>query len=348
MPHSSTTAVGQFSCLGCGHVRDRVLYVGTDYLSQRRFPVLACAGCGLIQTAEDGTGDAPHPYDEYYGKRQSIFEPITNRLRRRRLLKNLREKSPGAILDVGCGRGGFLVAMRGAGWRVAGVERPVSAYQALWRAERLDVSTDDWERSEYPDASFDVVTFWHVFEHLPSPHQALERASRTLRSDGTLVIAVPNIAGVQARLFKTRWFHLDVPRHLVHYSIGSLRMLLKQHAFVVTSVNHYSFEYDTFGAIQSALNACCRTQNLLFDLLMHRRSVGSIVTRADPRELADLVLTAWLTIPLALVAVPFCWVTSWAGQGATIEVYAKKSDSEPNAMAKASGPFDTPDGFDTT
>lgn len=327
MHRSAATEVTPGSCVGCGHTLDRMLYVGTDYLSQRRFPVLACARCGLIQTAEDGDGDAPDCYTEYYGKRQSAFEPVTNWLRRRRLLRNVRANTPGTILDVGCGRGGFLVAMRDAGWCAAGVERPIPVYQALWRTRGLQVSTRDWDQSEYPDASFDVVTFWHVFEHLPSPHHAIERASKALKRDGTLVIAVPNITGVQARLFKARWFHLDVPRHLVHYSIESLRTLLQQHALVVTSVNHYSFEYDTFGAIQSALNVCCNTQNLLFDLLMHRRSVGSIVNRAHARERADLALTALLTIPLALLALPFCWVTAWAGQGATVEVYARKSGS---------------------
>ncbi len=316
-----------FSCVGCGHDLDRVLYTGIDYISQRRFPLLACPRCGLIQTAFDGAADAPDAYAGYYGKRHGAFEPVTNWLRRRRVLSAVRADTAGAILDVGCARGGFLIAMRDAGWRVAGVERPVLVYEELWRERHLDVSTRAWGESAYSDASFDVVTFWHVFEHLPSPHEALEHASRVLTRDGTLVIAVPNITSVQARLFKARWFHLDVPRHLVHYSIDSLRTLLREHAFAVTSVNHYSFEYDTFGAIQSGLNVCCRTQNLLFDLLLHRRSMESILKRADARELADLALTVLLTIPLALLAVPLCWVTSWAKQGATVEVYAKKSGS---------------------
>jgi 2-polyprenyl-3-methyl-5-hydroxy-6-metoxy-1,4-benzoquinol methylase len=318
------TSASRTRCAGCGHAADRLLYVGTDYISRRQFPVRACDGCGLVQTAV-ASDDASEAYSEYYGQRQSAFEPITNWLRRRRLFRVIRADKPGAILDVGCGRGSFLAAMRAEGWRVAGVERPVPLYQELWSTARLDVSTRDWDQTENPDASLDVVTFWHVFEHLPAPHQALDRASRVLTTGGTLVIAVPNIAGAQARIFKARWFHLDVPRHLIHYSIESLSALLRQHGFVVASVRHYSFEYDTFGAIQSALNLCCRTQNLFFDLLMRRRSVGSILKRADARELGDLALTALLTIPLTLLAVPFCWVTSWAKRGATIEVYAKKT-----------------------
>lgn len=321
---ATQTSASRAPCAGCGHAADRLRYVGTDYISRRSFPVVECDRCGLVRT-EASPGDASEAYSEYYGQRQSAFESITNWLRRRRVLRVLRTDKPGAILDVGCGRGGFLAAIRAAGWRVAGVERPVPGYQNLWTTARLDVSTRDWEQTEYPNASFDVVTFWHVFEHLPAPHEALERASRVLTAGGILVIAVPNIAGAQARIFKTRWFHLDVPRHLLHYSLDSLRPLLRQHGFTIASVGHYSFEYDTFGAIQSALNVCCRNQNLLFDLLMRRRSPGSILRRANARELGDLALTAGLTIPLTLWAVPFCWVTSWAKQGATIEVYARKT-----------------------
>lgn len=320
------TSASPIRCAGCGRSAERLLYVGTDYASGRRYPVLACERCGLVQTAV-GSADASAAYGDYYGRRQSAFEGVTNWLRRRRLLRVIGSAQPGAILDVGCGRGGFLAAMRDAGWRVAGVERPVPAYQTLWRTSRLDVSTHDWDQRAYPEASFDVVTFWHVFEHLPAPHDALETASRVLTAGGTLVIAVPNIAGTQARLFETRWFHLDVPRHLVHYSLDSLSALLHQHNFTITTVGRYSFEYDTFGAIQSALNVCCRRQNLLFDLLTRRQSVGSILRRPDARDVGDLLLTAILTIPLILWAVPFCWLTSWAKRGATIEVYARKSQA---------------------
>jgi 2-polyprenyl-3-methyl-5-hydroxy-6-metoxy-1,4-benzoquinol methylase len=324
MPDPLTTAVSSVPCAGCGCQIDRLLYVGTDYISGGRFPVLACDERGLVRTA--GTArDHSEAYSGYYGRRQSAFEPFTNRLRRRRLLRVVRPVRTGAILDVGCGRGGFLLAMRKVGWRVAGVERPVPVYQGVWEAVGLDVSTNEWDRTGHPDASFDVVTLWHVFEHLPAPHQALEIASRLLTDRGTLVIAVPNIAGAQARLFKTRWFHLDVPRHLVHYSLGSLSALLRQHGFAVRSAKNYSFEYDTFGAIQSALNVCCVTQNLLFDLLMRRRTATSILRRADPRELVDLALTALLVGPLTVCAIPLCWMTSWVKRGATIEVYATRT-----------------------
>jgi predicted SAM-dependent methyltransferase len=190
------------------------------------------------------------------------------------------------------------------------------------------VKAGTWDDADFPDRSFDVVTFWHVFEHLSSPHQALQKVSRVLKPDGLLVIAVPDIAGLQARLFKRNWFHLDVPRHLFHFSLDTLSALLQQHGFAITTVNHYSFEYDTFGALQSALNTICRTKNLLFDLLMRRKTLRAIVTRSAPRELADLVLTAFLTPPLLALSLPFCVIASWAHRGATIEVCARKEQPD--------------------
>jgi 2-polyprenyl-3-methyl-5-hydroxy-6-metoxy-1,4-benzoquinol methylase len=324
MPTSNRSRV----CAGCGAPLDQIAYLDADYIHQE-LPVLACEGCGLVQTGVDETV-ASEAYAGYYGKRQSFFETITNRLRERRIVRALRRDEPGTILDVGCGRGGFLARMRATGWTVAGVERPGSAYEEVWKRNGIAVQTGTWDDADFPDGSFDVVTFWHVFEHLPSPHRALQKVSRVLKPDGVLVIAVPDIAGLQARLFNSNWFHLDVPRHLFHFSLDTLSALLRRHEFTIIAVNRYSFEYDTFGAIQSALNAVCRTKNLLFDLLMRRKTLGASVARSDFRELGDLILTAFLTPPLLALALPFCVLASWARQGGTIEVYARSVPSQPH------------------
>ncbi|MBI3607389.1 MAG: class I SAM-dependent methyltransferase [Nitrospirae bacterium] len=323
-----TTSNKSRACAGCGAPLDRIASLGTDYITHQEFPVQACDGCGLVQTGidESTVSDA---YAGYYGKRQSFFEAITNRLRERRIVRALRRDEPGTILDVGCGRGGFLARMRAAGWTATGLERPGSGYEEVWKRNGIAVKTGTWDDAEFSDGLFDVVTFWHVFEHLPSPRRALQKVSFVLKPDGMLVIAVPDIDGLQARLFKANWFHLDVPRHLFHFSLDTLSALLQQHGFTIIAVNRYSFEYDTFGAMQSALNTICRTKNLLFDFLMRRKTLGAIATRSAPRELADLALTALLTLPLLAFSLPFCVIASWAKRGGTIEVYARNRRSQP-------------------
>jgi SAM-dependent methyltransferase len=323
------------ACAGCGGPLDRITNFATDYITNQRFPVLTCDCCGLVQTGVDER-TAVEAYAGYYGRRQSFFESVTNRLRERRIVRALRRNEPGAILDVGCGRGGFLARMRAAGWTVAGLERPGSVYAEAWERHGFPVRIGAWDDAEFPECSFDVVTFWHVFEHLPSPGRALEKASRVLKPGGVLVIAVPDIAGLQARLFKADWFHLDVPRHLVHFSLDTLSALLHRQGFAVIAINRYSFEYDTFGALQSALNTVCRTKNLLFDLLMRRKTLGAIVTRSDPRELADLALTTFLTPPLFALSLPFCMIASWACRGGTIEVYAQLGQTPPRTSPSIS------------
>lgn len=316
-------------CAGCGAPLDRIAYLGADYITHQEFPVLACEGCRLVQTGVDQTV-ASKSYAGYYGKRQSFFEVITNRLRERRIVRALRRAEPGMILDVGCGRGGFLARMRAAGWTATGLERPGSGYEEVWKRHGLAVKTGTWDDADFSVGLFDVVTFWHVFEHLPSPRRALQKVSRVLKPNGVLVIAVPDIAGLQGRLFKTDWFHLDVPRHLFHFSLDTLSALLQQHGFTIIVVNRYSFEYDTFGAMQSALNTICRTKNLLFDVLMRRKTLGAIAARSAPRELADLALTVLLTVPLLALSLPFCVIASWAKRGGTIEVHARNGRSQPH------------------
>ena len=82
------------------------------------------------------------------------------------------------------------------------------------------------EEAPIDAGSYDVVTIWHVLEHLDDPGAALERIHSWLRPRGGLLVGVPNLRSLQARLGGDRWYHLDVPRHRVHFTGGGLRALL--------------------------------------------------------------------------------------------------------------------------
>jgi SAM-dependent methyltransferase len=119
------------------------------------------------------------------------------------------------LLDIGAARGDFLHAMRARGWAVAGIEP--------WAKENphnltiLDESFPD--ECSLPEESFDVVTAWAVFEHLHDPRKAFAQAARLLRPDGTLVLQVPNLRSINARLARLE----DVPRHLYFFNPDTLR-----------------------------------------------------------------------------------------------------------------------------
>jgi len=164
----------------------------------------------------------------------------------------------GHLLDVGCGDGTFLLAARAAGWSVAGTEMNT----APARQAGLDVYAAISDvRSLAP---FDSITLWHTFEHLTDPRATLGEIRGLLSPKGVLIIAVPNAGGLQARAFGAKWFHLDVPRHLYHFTRPSLANLLRSEGFIPFREWHQEFEYDLLGWSQSALNSGARaSQSLL-------------------------------------------------------------------------------------
>jgi 2-polyprenyl-3-methyl-5-hydroxy-6-metoxy-1,4-benzoquinol methylase len=137
------------------------------------------------------------------------------------------------LLDVGCGTGEFLATMKAAGWQVQGLERDERA--AVWASEhhQIAISTGSVEQLSVSTQQYDVISLWHVLEHLYDPGQALEIIARRLQENGVLLIAVPNIAGLDARIYKSNWVALDAPRHVNHFSLDTLARLGSKHGFTL-------------------------------------------------------------------------------------------------------------------
>ncbi|MBL8256259.1 MAG: class I SAM-dependent methyltransferase [Pseudoxanthomonas mexicana] len=118
----------------------------------------------------------------------------------------------GRLLDVGCGNGAFLLRARAAGWQVQGIEPDPGAAEVA-RRQNLEVRNCDIGTFS-PEVTFDWITLSHVFEHLHSPRESLQRMHGWLRPGGGLWMALPNPTGVGHRVFGRNWFSLDPPRHV--------------------------------------------------------------------------------------------------------------------------------------
>jgi SAM-dependent methyltransferase len=140
--------------------------------------------------------------------------------------------SAGKILDVGCAHCSFLLALNSRRWQRMGVEyiREVTEIVQSY-VPSLEVHPGDIHSAELDDDSLDVVTYWHVFEHLHDPRQNLKRTLELLRPGGHLFISVPRFDNWQPRTFKNFWHCFDVPRHLHHFSQRSLEILLEEVGF---------------------------------------------------------------------------------------------------------------------
>lgn len=147
---------------------------------------------------------------------------------KRRLLSRFCAR--GALLDVGCGTGEFLAFMRASGWQVRGLERDPAAADWGRRNFQLDIETGSVQDLKAGSPS-DVITLWHVLEHLYSPKAALLHLRDQLTEDGQLIIAAPHIESFDARVYGSEWIALDVPRHVNHFTLPALQRLAETCGF---------------------------------------------------------------------------------------------------------------------
>ncbi|MBX7152090.1 class I SAM-dependent methyltransferase [bacterium] len=139
----------------------------------------------------------------------------------------------GSILDLGCGTGEFLSEMKRYDWRVAGIEPSAEAAAFARKKLQLNVTTGTIDTEIAQDQTFDVITMWHVLEHVHDAKRALQNISVKLKPEGILVIAVPNISSFDASIYGCDWIALDPPRHLYHFTPQSMTTLLQRSGFSV-------------------------------------------------------------------------------------------------------------------
>lgn len=240
--------------------------------------VVVCDGCGLGRLHPQPDVDRIREFypQEYYGHSGTKFtgaiETIVGVVAGRQARYVARGLPPGArILDVGCGRGVLLGALLKRGCEAHGVE--LSRDAALGADPAIAIRIVPKLRDAgFSDGYFDRVILWHVLEHLPDPRETLLEIRRILKPGGKVIVAVPNFSSWQARWAGAAWFHLDLPRHLFHFPLPSLRRLLKSCGFHCGAEHHFSLRQNPFGWLQSALNRyTALPRNGLYEL-MHRRS----------------------------------------------------------------------------
>jgi len=308
------------TCPVC-HATESIPYVEEirDYLTGVPFKIARCCRCDLAFTTP-----RPQRMDRFYPRDYRRFglptRFVLQFLYNRRAGAWIRTLgTPGKALEVGSGAGWMLRALRKRGWRVVGNERNVQSSIAALPKEGLPVFVGGLNAIR-SNAQFDLIVLFQVLEHLENPLTVLRHCARLLAPQGVLVVAVPNLNSWQARLCGPFWFHLDVPRHLFHFTPASLSQTLEAAGLRVMRIGYSSPEHDPYGWIQSIQNWMGFRQNQLTRMLMGVDAWGT-------SRLVSLVLlaaSALLLLPSVAVA-----VLSWlAGAGALMEVSAVKADAQ--------------------
>ena len=217
------------------------------------------------------------------------------------------------LLDVGCGGATLLGALRNRGFQVLGFDASPEAAAIAKADHGVDVVTAArLQDANFSSGQFDVVTLFHVMEHVPNPHDLLAEVRKILQAQGRLILQVPNIASWQFRLFGGLWYGLDVPRHVINYSTQSICQLLSNSGFRACRVRHFNLR-DNAPALASSLFPS-------LDPVSRRVRSGQ-----DGKESG---VVAWVKHSLYVAAVaaafPFVVAESLAGFGATVMIEAEK------------------------
>ncbi|UFH55253.1 class I SAM-dependent methyltransferase [Spirosoma sp. KNUC1025] len=210
-----------------------------DYLvSNENFSIQECSKCGFRLTNPRPDSSSIGSYyksdqyishnDESSGLINSVYRLVRKYTLRSKLnLINKLNGGAGRILDVGCGTGTFLASCQQAGWEVEGMEPDKDARAIAAEKLRIDIHTDITDlKASNP---FDIITLWHVLEHIPDLNETVPQLYRLLADRGTLLIAVPNSDSYDAHYFKQFWAAYDVPRHLHHFTPSTIVPLFKKH-----------------------------------------------------------------------------------------------------------------------
>lgn len=309
-------------CPACGHDAPETVHPCVE----EGFEILRCPDCGLGRTwpPEPAERVASWYPLSYYGEGNvrfnAAFEHLVRWFRRRRAAVLHNRVPYGPVLDVGCGRGLLLDFLRGLGYEPHGVE---FSDTAAWRARyvlKLPVTTEDFTQSPREMDRYNAVIFWHSLEHFSNPVAAVSRAYQALKPGGMLVVAVPNYGSWQARAFGRAWFHLDVPRHYFHFSARALEAVLVRHRFRIVQLDHFSFEQNPYGILQSFYNALGLRFNLLYSLLKDG-SARTDTALHYPFQTAAVILLLPVLLPVSLILTV---LEAALRSGGTIEVYAFK------------------------
>jgi SAM-dependent methyltransferase len=274
------------------------------------YDLLRCTECGTARVVGRTEADATALYRGGAYARPSAridaaLEPM-RRLATRSACRALGELPAGAaVCDVGAGDGRLVRALRERGYHAVGIDP--FAEEAPVRAS-LDAAG-------LPAESFDAVVFWHVLEHLDEPEAALREAGRIAKPGGRIVVAVPNLDSLQARLGGDLWFHQDVPRHAVHFSEAGLRALLARVGLALERLHTVTVDQNLLGMTQTLLNRLTGDLNAGFRTL--KGDVDGVPRRSR-------VISAVAVVPAAVVGTAVESAATLAGRGGSLVARARR------------------------
>jgi 2-polyprenyl-3-methyl-5-hydroxy-6-metoxy-1,4-benzoquinol methylase len=219
-----------------------VLKAKDETVSKEYFEIWQCNNCRLrfTQDVPDEKNIGSYYQSSDYISHSNTSQGLVNKLyhtvrsftlkSKRKLIEKSSGKKQGNLLDIGAGTGAFASTMKNSGWNVTALEPDATARANAQKDFGVELQPTENLFSLQPK-TFDVITLWHVLEHVHDLHKYLDTFFSLLVDGGTLIIAVPNYTSYDAQTYSDNWAAYDVPRHLYHFSPKSMQQLLTIHHF---------------------------------------------------------------------------------------------------------------------
>lgn len=240
------------SCPSCNGKNINAIMNCVDYYATgENFELYQCSDCNFVFTqnapmeAEIDRYYASPNYishsDTYKGAMNIVYHLIRHfmLLRKAKLIEKQVKK--GTLLDYGAGTGYFAHLMQQRGWKIEAIEKSSRARDFAYNHFGLKIKSEDALNS-LQKKSFDIITLWHVIEHIEHLDELWELLSDLLKTNGTLIIACPNCASYDAGIYKSQWAAYDVPRHLWHFTPETMQPFSQRHGFELIQLHQMSFD----------------------------------------------------------------------------------------------------------
>ena len=242
-------------CPSCGATAFSDWLICRDHtVSKNEFTIVGCNNCQLKFTnprpkeTEIGAYYESEEYISHTNQGQGLFDKIYRQVRqwavnsKLELMTSLKPQK-GHLLDIGCGTGFFVSQAKANGWRVSATEPGQKPREEASQATQIDVAETIFELEQQGrGGAYDVITMWHVLEHVHQLNETIAWIKQHLKPEGKLIVAVPNHQSYDAQIFKEHWAAYDVPRHLYHFSADSMTQLMAQHDLKIETIKPMKFD----------------------------------------------------------------------------------------------------------
>jgi len=241
-------------CIICENEEFSVHLQGSDYfLTHEKFTIVKCNKCGFIfvnprpDVHEIGKYYKSEDYISHSNTKKGLVNTIYHIIRKRSHRKKFdlisSYKQSGNLLDIGCATGEFLNYVKKNGWDTIGIEPDLSAREFATATYNLNVHPEDF-LNQLNSGTIDIITMWHVLEHVHGLKERMEQLQRLLVKNGVAFIAVPNVGSFDTKYYGEFWAGYDLPRHIYHFTQETIIRLFEGYNFQLEKI--VPMKYDAY------------------------------------------------------------------------------------------------------